>query len=126
MDALRRCRGVLLCNGSYTGCPYGDGDLTPLTGPCDCPVCHGSGFEGVIATMLPHQSFGDPDCCGCLNGVVRGDQADIVCNECEAVVRTVRLPISNELSMQWRAPLPVPVWGQGHDQHFSRWRQSDR
>src|SRR5215471_15546803 len=89
MEALRRCRGVLLCDGSYTGCAYGDGYLTPLTGPCDCPVCHGSGVEGVIGTTLPHESFGDPDCCGCLNGVVRGDQADIVCNECASVVRTV-------------------------------------
>jgi hypothetical protein len=26
---------------------------------------------------------------GCLNGVARGDQADIVCNECGTVVRTV-------------------------------------
>ena len=43
----------------------------------------------VIGTTLPHQCFGDPDCCGCLNGIIRGDVADIVCNECEAVVRTV-------------------------------------
>jgi hypothetical protein len=38
---------------------------------------------------LPHSDFGDPDCCGCLNGVIRGDQADIVCNECGTVLRTV-------------------------------------
>jgi hypothetical protein len=31
---------------------------------------------------LPHSDFGDPDCGGCLNGVIRGDQADIVCKEC--------------------------------------------
>jgi hypothetical protein len=88
MEGLRRCRGVLLCDGTYTGCPYGDGDLTPLTGPYDCPVCHGSGIEGFIATILPHESFGDPDCCGCLNGIVLGDRANIVCNECQVVVRT--------------------------------------
>src|SRR5438128_1117572 len=58
-------------------------------GPRDCPVCNGSGFEGPIETTLPHSDFGDPDCCGCLNGVIRGDQADIVCNECGTVLRTV-------------------------------------
>jgi hypothetical protein len=47
------------------------------------------GEEQLIATTLPHSSFGDPDCCGCLNGILRGDQADIVCNECDFVVRTV-------------------------------------
>ena len=35
------------------------------------------------------QTFGDPECCGCLNGVIRGDQADIVCIECGTVLRTV-------------------------------------
>jgi hypothetical protein len=29
----------------YTGCAYGYGDLAPFTGPCDCPVCNGSGVE---------------------------------------------------------------------------------
>ena len=52
-------------------------------------VCNGSGFEGHIETTLPHSDFGDPECCGCLNGVIRGDQADIVCNECGTVLRTV-------------------------------------
>ena len=42
-----------------------------------------------IKTSIPHASFGDADCCGCLNGVVRGDQADIIRNECGAVVRRV-------------------------------------
>jgi hypothetical protein len=45
--------------------------------------------DWIVGTTLPHSSFGDPDCCGCLNGLVRGDQADIICNECESVVRTV-------------------------------------
>jgi hypothetical protein len=89
MESLHRCRGVLLCDGNYTGCPYGNGHLKPLAGARDCPTCHGSGVEGIIATVLRHQSFGSPDCSGCLNGSVRGNQADIVCDECEAVVRTV-------------------------------------
>jgi hypothetical protein len=41
----------------------------------------------VMVTLL--RSPGDPDCCGCLNGVIRGDQADVVCNECGTVLRTV-------------------------------------
>jgi hypothetical protein len=77
-----RCRGIPLGDGNYTGCAYGYGDVPPFTGPRDCPVCNGSGFEGPIETTMPHSDFGDPDCSGCLNGVIRGDQADIVCNEC--------------------------------------------
>jgi hypothetical protein len=88
-----RCRGIPLGDGNFTGCEYGYGDLAPFTGPRDCPVCNGSGFEGPIETTLPHSDFGDPECCGCLNGVIRGDQADIVWNECGAVLRTV--PVAN-------------------------------
>ena len=95
-----RCRGIPLGDGNYTGCAYGYGDLAPFTGPRDCPVCNGSGFEGPIETTLPHSDFGDPDCCGCLNGVIRGDQADIVCNECGTVLRTV--PAAN-------VALPLPA-----------------
>ena len=36
-----------------------------------------------------YSEFGNPDCCGCLNGVINGDWADIVCDECDAVIRTV-------------------------------------
>lgn len=46
--------------------------------------------EDIIGTVLPRASFGDPDCCGCLVGILRGDQAEIVCNECGAVIQTVR------------------------------------
>lgn len=84
-----RCRGIPLGDGNYTSCAYGYGDLTPFTGRYDCPVCNGSGIEGVGGTVLPHVDFGAPDCWGCLNAVLRGDQADIACNECGAVVRTV-------------------------------------
>jgi hypothetical protein len=44
--------------------------------------------EHIVGTTLPHMDFGDP--CGCLNGIIRGDQAEIVCNECDAVVRTLQ------------------------------------
>ena len=45
--------------------------------------------DQIIGTMLPHSSFGDPGCCGCLNGVIRGESADIVCNECGAILKTI-------------------------------------
>ena len=84
-----RCRGLLLPDGNYTGCAFGYGDVPPFTPPCDCPTCNGSGYEGPVGTALPHADFGDPECCGCLCGTIREQQADIVCNECGTVVRTV-------------------------------------
>jgi hypothetical protein len=40
--------------------------------------------------ILPHDFLGDTDhCCGCLFVLLRGDEADIVCNEGEEVIRTV-------------------------------------
>jgi hypothetical protein len=86
-----RCRGIPIGDGDYTGCAYGYGDMPPFTGPRDCPVCEASGIEpeAAVATTLPHSCFGDPDCCGCLNGAIRGDQALIVCNECNFIVRAV-------------------------------------
>src|SRR4030095_14026594 len=46
-------------------------------------------YDDIVGAAIPHESFGGPECCGCLNGIIRGDQADIICNECEVVVRTV-------------------------------------
>ena len=40
-------------------------------------------------TTIPHSGFGDPDCCGCLNGITHKSQAVIVCNECNKIVRFV-------------------------------------
>jgi hypothetical protein len=40
--------------------------------------------------IIVHESFGI-DCCGCLIVHVTGDRADIVCNECGAVIRTVQV-----------------------------------
>jgi len=42
-----------------------------------------------VNTIIPHSDFGSPDCCGCLVGIVVGERASIVCNECSAVVRLV-------------------------------------
>jgi hypothetical protein len=38
---------------------------------------------------MPHSCFGDDDRCGCLEGFIRGDEADIVCNECGGLMLTV-------------------------------------
>ena len=35
--------------------------------------------------VVPHSD----DCCGCLVVIERGDDADLVCNECGALIRTV-------------------------------------
>jgi hypothetical protein len=83
-----RRRGIPLGNGGYAGCPYGSGELRVLTGDCDCPICNGSGWEGMIATWVPHSSAGDPECPGFLYGLVREDgQGYIECNDCDAVIR---------------------------------------
>ena len=39
--------------------------------------------------MIPHELATGADCCGCLVVEIREDQADITCNECGTVVRTV-------------------------------------
>ena len=39
------CRGIPVGDGNFTRCAYGYGDIPPFTGPCDCPVCNGSGIE---------------------------------------------------------------------------------
>jgi phage FluMu protein Com len=53
-------------------------------------------FEQTLTRMkstrlptLPHSEFGDLDCCGCLAGHLRGDIAEIIFNECGALIRTV-------------------------------------
>ena len=39
--------------------------------------------------ILAHADSGNPDCCGCVSPVNRGEEADIVCNECGAIIQTV-------------------------------------
>jgi ribosomal protein L37AE/L43A len=34
---------------------------------------------------VPHSDAGNPDCCGCIVPKVRGDVADLICNECDLV-----------------------------------------
>lgn len=39
--------------------------------------------------IVPHKSIAGVDCWGCLIVIERGDQADLRCNECDALVATV-------------------------------------
>jgi hypothetical protein len=40
-------------------------------------------------TTLPHSEFGDPECCGCLDAFIHGDVSEIICKECDSLIRTV-------------------------------------
>ena len=44
-----------------------------------------------IPILVPHADYGDPECCGIIMPVERGDQADLVCNECGAIISSVCL-----------------------------------
>jgi hypothetical protein len=42
-----------------------------------------------VETTMPHATFGEPECCGCLVGLTKGDRADIMCNECGTVILSI-------------------------------------
>jgi hypothetical protein len=44
--------------------------------------------------IIPHEDVEKVDCWGCLVVVERGYQADLTCNECGVVVRTVPLELT--------------------------------
>jgi hypothetical protein len=46
--------------------------------------------------IIPHESAG-VDCCGCIVVVVRDSDAELVCNECGAVVGVVQVGILRDL-----------------------------
>ena len=71
LPAPPRCRGIPIGDRSFTGCAFGYGDVAPFTEPNDCPVCNGAGVENVSTTMA-HCDFDGPECCGRLDGVVKG------------------------------------------------------
>ena len=43
--------------------------------------------------IIPHEHVADIDCCGCLMVSLREGKADIHCNECGEVLRTVPVPV---------------------------------
>ena len=42
-----------------------------------------------IPILVPHADYGDQECCGIIMPVERGDRADLVCNECGAIISSV-------------------------------------
>jgi hypothetical protein len=50
--------------------------------------------------IVPHFDWGDPACCGCLFIRMRGDQAEIACNECAVVVRSVPAERAREVMLE--------------------------
>jgi len=42
--------------------------------------------------IIPHGDFEDYDYCCCLFGLLRGDEAEIRCNECNSLIRIVPAP----------------------------------
>jgi hypothetical protein len=51
MEVLRRCRGIPLADGNFTGCAYDDGDLISHWA-VRLPVCRG----GSVATTVEETS----------------------------------------------------------------------
>jgi hypothetical protein len=43
--------------------------------------------------IVPHGTAAGVDCCGCIVAVVEGDNVELRCNECGAVVGVVQLDI---------------------------------
>ena len=39
--------------------------------------------------MVGHSDYGDPECCGIIMPVSRGERTDLLCNECGVVIVTV-------------------------------------
>jgi hypothetical protein len=50
--------------------------------------------------IVPHEVAIGADCCGCLIVQVCGDQADITCYECGAVVRTVPVELASAVMVK--------------------------
>lgn len=50
--------------------------------------------------IIPHEVATGADCCGCLIVQVYGDQADITCNECGEVVRTVAVELASAVLLE--------------------------
>ena len=61
----------------------------------------------VVPTLLPHADFGDPECCGCLHGIINGDLAHIECNECGQVLRRVRAAYLEKTFAEMESSLDV-------------------
>lgn len=62
--------------------------MTELTTQIDVKIHRAN---EIVGTIISHSDIpnGDPSCCGCLNVFVFENTAEFICNECDAVVKTV-------------------------------------
>ena len=65
--------------------------------------------EHIVRTDIPHSDLGDPECCGCFNFFIRGETVEIVCNECNLMVRTVPVADLQKTLTEMELALPVAV-----------------
>jgi hypothetical protein len=59
-----------------------------------------------LDVVVPHEIVAKIECCGCLVAIRSGENAEIRCNECDALIDTV--PV-NELDATM-AKLAMPMW----------------
>lgn len=103
----RRCRGVPLGDGHFTGCAFGDGGAPPFEPPLDCPICKGSGIEpdpNLPPAAPPFDASGwEFYCeeCATFREARRADEHDatdghpyheLVCNTCHSILLTFQRP----------------------------------
>jgi hypothetical protein len=101
----RRCRGVPLGGGHFTGCAFGDGGAQPFEPPVDCPICKGSGIEpkdepGPVPFDPAGWNFFCEEC-DAFREARRMDARDaindslyheFVCNTCHSILLTFQQP----------------------------------
>ena len=46
-----------------------------------------------IPLLVPHADYGDTECCAIVIPVERGDQADLMCNQCGAIIMSVAVAV---------------------------------
>jgi phage FluMu protein Com len=61
-----------------------------------------------VDVVVPHEIVAKVECCGCLVAMRSGDNAEIRCNECDALIDTVSL-IDLQATM---TKLAMPMWGE--------------
>jgi hypothetical protein len=62
--------------------------------------------------IVPHQTIAGVDCCGCIIAAVDGDDAELRCNECGAVLGVVQVDILKGLLRLDSASATCPHCGE--------------
>lgn len=90
LPAPPRCRGIPIGDGNFSGCLYGYGDIEPLTGPCDCPTCNGTGVDIFLR-------------CGVDAGMSMNEPMDMI------TIEDLLPPATGELSNVTQGPGPSKI-----------------